>query len=187
MGVGAWTCSGAAPTATCGRWATGRVPCTPGVSGLEVAGLVKRYGEVLALDGCSLEVPAGHLVGLLGRMAPTRPRSCAFVLGFAFYSTLYGSLGSLASRSEDAQAAAGPVIALAAGTYALAVMAISNPAAGWVTIVSVLPPTAPIIMPLRAALVNVPAWQNAVLHTGARLHLREAWHGEPTQPQPAQH
>ncbi len=90
-------------------------------------------------------------------------------------------------------------------------MAISNPAAGWVTIVSVLPPTAPIIMPLRAALVNVPAWQaaaavilmlaatyglfragarlyqNAVLHTGARLHLREAWHGEPTQPQPAQH
>src|SRR5271166_3913637 len=66
MGVGAWTCSGAAPTATCGRWASGRVPCTPGVSGLEVAGLVKRYGEVLALDGCSLEVPAGHLVGLLG-------------------------------------------------------------------------------------------------------------------------
>ena len=133
------------------------------------------------------------------------------MLGFAFYSTLYGSLGSLASRSEDAQAAAGPVIALAAGTYALAVMAISNPAAGWVTIVSVLPPTAPIIMPLRAALVNVPAWQaaaavilmlaatyglfragarlyqNAVLHTGARLHLRESWHGEPTQPQPAQH
>jgi len=33
---------------------------------LEVTGLVKRYGEVLALDGCSLQVPAGHLVGLLG-------------------------------------------------------------------------------------------------------------------------
>jgi ABC-2 type transport system ATP-binding protein len=43
-----------------------RAPCTPGVSGLEVTDLVKRYGEVLALDGCSLEVPAGHLVGLLG-------------------------------------------------------------------------------------------------------------------------
>ena len=38
----------------------------PGVPGLEVSGLVKRYGEVLALDGCSLQVPAGHLVGLLG-------------------------------------------------------------------------------------------------------------------------
>jgi ABC-2 type transport system ATP-binding protein len=33
---------------------------------LEVTGLVKRYGDVLALDGCSLQVPAGHLVGLLG-------------------------------------------------------------------------------------------------------------------------
>ena len=33
---------------------------------LEISGLVKRYGDVLALDGCSLRVPAGHLVGLLG-------------------------------------------------------------------------------------------------------------------------
>ena len=33
---------------------------------LEVTSLVKRYGNVVALDGCSLQVPAGHLVGLLG-------------------------------------------------------------------------------------------------------------------------
>jgi ABC-2 type transport system permease protein len=133
-----------------------------------------------------------------------------FMLGFAFYSMLYGSLGSLASRAEDAQAAAAPVIALIAGIYVLAIMAMANPAAGWITIVSMLPPTAPIIMPLRAALVTVPAWQmvaaivlmlaaiyglfraggrlyqNAVLHTGARLRLREAWRSEPVRPQPAQ-
>lgn len=42
-----------------------------------------------------------------------------FVLGFAFYSTLYGSLGSLASRTEDAQAAAGPLIALHCGAELL--------------------------------------------------------------------
>ena len=132
-----------------------------------------------------------------------------FVLGFAFYSMLYGSLGSLASRTEDAQAAAGPVIALLIGIYALAFVAMANPGARWVTIVSMLPPSAPMFMPLRTALVNVPAWQivtavilmlaaiyglfragarlyqNAVLHTGARLRLREAWHGEPPRPQPA--
>ena len=33
---------------------------------LEVTDLTKRYGDVLALAGCSLQVPAGHLVGLLG-------------------------------------------------------------------------------------------------------------------------
>src|SRR3974390_599029 len=33
---------------------------------LEVMGLVKRYGDVLALDGCNLTGPSGHLVGLLG-------------------------------------------------------------------------------------------------------------------------
>jgi ABC-2 type transport system permease protein len=131
-----------------------------------------------------------------------------FALGYALYSMLYGSLGSLASRTEDAQAAASPAIALLVVIYVLAFVAIANPGAGWVTILSMLPPTAPIIMPLRAALVNVPAWQvvaavvlmvaaisglfrvgarlyrNAVLHTGARLHLREAWRGESTRPQP---
>jgi len=33
---------------------------------LEITELVKRYGDVQALDGCSLRVPPGHLVGLLG-------------------------------------------------------------------------------------------------------------------------
>ncbi len=131
-----------------------------------------------------------------------------FVLGYAFYSTLYGSLGSLTSRTEDAQAAAGPVIALLVGIYALAFAAIANPGAGWVTILSMLPPSAPMIMALRVSLVAVPAWQmvvavvlmlggtyglfragsrlyrNAVLHTGARLRLREAWRGGPARPQP---
>ncbi|HET9973338.1 MAG TPA: ATP-binding cassette domain-containing protein [Streptosporangiaceae bacterium] len=33
---------------------------------LEITELVKRYGDVQALDGCSLRVPPGHLAGLLG-------------------------------------------------------------------------------------------------------------------------
>ena len=35
-------------------------------AGLEVDGLGKRYGEIVALDGCSLRVPPGRVVGLLG-------------------------------------------------------------------------------------------------------------------------
>ena len=96
------------------------------------------------------------------------------------------------------------------GIYVAAVAAVSRPSAGWVSLLSMLPPTAPIFMPLRSSLVSVPAWQtvaavvlmlgatyglflagarlyrNAVLHTGARLRISEAWHGEPARPQPAQ-
>jgi ABC-2 type transport system permease protein len=51
-----------------------------------------------------------------------------FVLGYAIYATLYGTLGSLASRTEDASSVTGPVtvvmvlvmsVAGAAGTYAV--------------------------------------------------------------------
>ncbi len=57
--------SGTSDPATHGGVA-GEALATPRVPGLEVSGLVKRYGQVLALDGCSLKVPPGHLVGLLG-------------------------------------------------------------------------------------------------------------------------
>jgi ABC-2 type transport system ATP-binding protein len=49
-----------------GDGAAGAAPGPLGGPGLEVSGLVKRYGQVLALDGCGLRVPPGHLVGLLG-------------------------------------------------------------------------------------------------------------------------
>ena len=39
---------------------------TIGGRGLEVVGLGKRYGDVVALDGCSLTVRPGRVVGLLG-------------------------------------------------------------------------------------------------------------------------
>jgi len=176
------------------------------ITGIGLAGLA-QFAAVGAAAAATLLVtrpsglPPGTYVAML---------TVWFVLGYAFYSMLYGSLGSLASRAEDAQAAAGPVIALLVGIYVAAVAAVSRPSAGWVTLLSMLPPTAPIFMPLRTSLVHVPAWQvvaavvlmlaatyglfragarlyrNAVLHTGARLHISEAWHGEPARPQPAQ-
>ena len=177
------------------------------ITGIGLAGLV-QFAVVAATAAATLLVtrPSGLPPGTYSAI----PMLVVwFVLGYAFYSTLYGSLGSLASRAEDAQAAAGPVIALMLGIYVAAVAAVSRPNSGWVTLLSMLPPTAPIFMPLRTSLVSVPAWQvvaavvlmlagtyglflagarlyrNAVLHTGARLRISEAWHGEPARPQPA--
>jgi ABC-2 type transport system permease protein len=123
-----------------------------------------------------------------------------FVLGYTFYSIVYGALGSLASRTEDAQTATAPLSAVMAVAYFGAFTAIGKPDAWWVTAGSLFPPTAPTFMPLRAGLTHVPAWQmglavllmalaiigmvqaggrlyrGAVLHTGGRLRLRQAWH-----------
>ena len=45
---------------------------------IEVAGLVKRYGDVTALDGVDLQVPRGTVLGLLGpNGAGRRPSSAS--------------------------------------------------------------------------------------------------------------
>jgi len=124
-----------------------------------------------------------------------------FVLGYAFYSLLYGALGALASRVEDAQTAVAPLTAFLLLGYFGAFSILGNPDGWWVTVGSLFPPTAPMFMPLRAALTTVPAWQvalavllmlaailllvrvggrlyrGAVLHTGGRLKIRQAWAG----------
>ena len=176
------------------------------IAGIGLAGLAQFAAVAAAAVGTLLITRPSGLPP--GTYAAIPMLVVWFVLGYAFYSVLYGSLGSLASRTEDAQAAAGPIIALLAGIYIAAVVAIGNPGAGWVTLLSLLPPTAPIMMPLRTSLVNVPAWQviiaviltiaaiyglfrigarlyrNAILHTGARLHLREAWRGQSARRRP---
>ncbi|MGZ0145878.1 ABC transporter permease [Kribbella sp. WER1] len=122
-----------------------------------------------------------------------------FVLGYSFYSVLYGALGSLASRIEDAQAAVVPLTGLLTLAYLGGFVALRNPHAWWVTVLSFFPPTAPMYLPLRSALIHVPLWQGvlaavlvvaatgvvlriggrlyqgAVLHHGTRLRIQQAW------------
>jgi ABC-2 type transport system permease protein len=115
---------------------------------------------------------------------------------------VYGALGSLASRTEDAQSVAGPVgYLMVAGYWASFVAIGQDPDGPWSRLLSLLPVTAPLAMPGRIAL-GVTSWwepllaavltlvaiaalvavagrvyENAILHTGARLRLRDTWHG----------
>lgn len=124
-----------------------------------------------------------------------------FVLGYSFYSVLYASFGALASRTEDAQAVSAPLTVGLLLVYFGAFTALGSPRAWWVTAASFLPPMAPIIMPIRSALIDVPAWQTAtaialmiaaipavialagrlyrggLLHTTGRVRFRRAWRG----------
>ena len=49
--------------------------------GLEIDGVSKRYGEVVALDGLSLEVPAGEVFGFVGRNGAGKTTTMRVVLG----------------------------------------------------------------------------------------------------------
>jgi ABC-2 type transport system permease protein len=123
-----------------------------------------------------------------------------FVLGYALYAMAYGALGSLASRTEDASAAAGPASYVLIAAYWVAYIVVANdPESLGSKLVSVFPATAPFAMPGRIAL-DVTAWWEpfvaaattivalaglvvlagrvytaAVLHAGPTLTLRDAW------------
>jgi ABC-2 type transport system permease protein len=122
-----------------------------------------------------------------------------FLLGYAFYSTLYAAAGSLVTRQEEAQTAAFPITLPLLVAYISAFGPLgSNSTNSFLTVLSYLPPTAPISMPVRVALgaagaldmviavvlelvgivllANLAArvYSGAILRTGKRLKVREA-------------
>ena len=124
-----------------------------------------------------------------------------FILGYAFYAVLYGAAGSLVSRQEEAQSMTFPITAVLIVAYLFALEAVQSPDSVATLIGSFLPPTAPLVMIVRIANGSVPWWQiglsvllmlvaiygmlrlagriyaGAVLRTGGRVKLREAWRG----------
>jgi ABC-2 type transport system permease protein len=125
-----------------------------------------------------------------------------FLLGFAFYATAMGFLGSLASRPEEAQNAALPVTMTATACYLVSILVVTSEPGGLVArVMTFLPPAAPMVVPLRVALGAIEPWEillsialmlasiwvlftvgarvyaGAVLQVGSRMKLRDAWRG----------
>jgi ABC-2 type transport system permease protein len=123
-----------------------------------------------------------------------------FILGFAFYSTTMGFLGSLASRVEEASTASMPVTLTATTAYILSIVVVTGDPDGVLArVMTFLPPSAPMVVPLRTALGAIEPWEivlslafmlaaiwflfvvgarvysGAVLQTGGRIRLRDAW------------
>jgi ABC-2 type transport system permease protein len=124
-----------------------------------------------------------------------------FVLGYALYATVFGTLGSLASRTEDASSVTGPVSVVLVLGFMVSFAAIGSADTAWARLVSWFPLTAPLAMPNRIAMGAAAWWDpavaviltlgtiaglvvlggrvysHAILHTGATLTLGEAWRG----------
>jgi ABC-2 type transport system permease protein len=121
-----------------------------------------------------------------------------YVLGFAFFAVLYAALGSLVSRQEDVNNATMPLSILAFAMFFAAQASLSTPDAGWIEILSWVPPFSATLMPLRiaggvtgplqvvgtvvimivatalAAVFAARIYESSVLNTGGRQSLRTA-------------
>jgi ABC-2 type transport system permease protein len=122
-----------------------------------------------------------------------------FVLGYALYSVVYAAAGSLASRQEDAQSVSVPVTMLSLIAYFLSFAALESPDGLLARVCSFLPPVAPFVMTIRAAVGGVAPWEvavaialmalstygliklggriyaGAILRVGPKVRLRDAW------------
>lgn len=101
-----------------------------------------------------------------------------YVAGFLLYSAMFAVVGALAARAEDLQSSSGPVTFVLIGSFIGAVFAAADPGSTLATVLSFVPFTAPMIMPLRSAAEAAPWWQVGAAATsvliGALLLLRLA-------------
>jgi ABC-2 type transport system permease protein len=113
--------------------------------------ILSRFGVPAAAAGGfvlpSVDAPVG--VALLA----------FFVLGLVFYAALYAAVGSMVSSQEDVNQASLPITLLLISSVVVAQVVLIKPDAPLARIMSLLPFSAPIIMPTRMALITVPWWE----------------------------
>ena len=168
------------------------------VLGIGVLGLVQL--AVFVVAGGAAALATDRLV-----LPNTKPAALLllviwFILGYTLYSTTLGFLGALASRMEEASNASTPVTMIAMVSYFVAIFAVVDDPDGTVaTVATFLPPSAPMVVPLRAAFDAIAPWEiagsiaitlaaiyaliliggrvyaGAALQTTGRMKLRDAW------------
>jgi ABC-2 type transport system permease protein len=85
-----------------------------------------------------------------------------FVAGYLFYSSLFAAVGAMVSTEQEAQQALMPVILLLVSSFVFFQPILSKPTSGLAHTLSWLPFSAPIVMPLRMAVIPVAGWDVAL-------------------------
>ncbi len=163
-----------------------------GVLGLAQLAFIATFAITLAVVVGAIELPASAITAALVAVA-------YFILGFTFYASLFAVAGSLVTRMEELQNALVPINLFIFISLFISLGALGDPDGTLVTIASVLPGSSALAMPVRIVLgaatplqivaslvlsigataILVPVsgrlYAGAVLRTGARVKLRDAW------------
>jgi ABC-2 type transport system permease protein len=82
-----------------------------------------------------------------------------FLLGFFFYASLYGAMGAMVSSETEAQQAQMPLMIPLVVALMFMFMALRDPNAPLVRIISLIPFFSPIMMTVRICVVTPPWWE----------------------------
>ena len=116
-----------------------------GLLGMGQLLLVVAVGIALALATGSLEPNAGDV-------GPALLVLLWFPLGYALYASLYAATAALVSRQEDLQSATTPLTILILVSFFLSFSALEDPGGTLAKVASLVPFSAPLVMPGRMAL-----------------------------------
>jgi ABC-2 type transport system permease protein len=79
-----------------------------------------------------------------------------FLVGYIFYAALHAAIGSMVNSEQEAQQAAFPVMFLLIGTFIFVQPILLDPTGTLAVVMSWLPFSSPIIMPLRMTVIEIP-------------------------------
>ena len=92
-----------------------------------------------------------------------------FLFGYVLYSSLFAAVGAMVGSQEEAQQAAQPVVLLLVASILLVQPIMFNPTGTLAVVMSIIPFTAPVIMPLRMSATQVPPLEIAASLAGVAL------------------
>lgn len=165
-----------------------------GAIGLLQLVLVTGAGSAVALSTGALDQTGVNLGATVGWVLVW------FLLGYVMYASVLAAAGALVSRQEEVQSVVFPILMIMMIPYVLGVgVATTDPTSPLITNLSLVPLFSPFLMPIRIAQGTAEAWEvalavglsvaivpllvwlagriyaNAVMRTGARVPLREAF------------
>lgn len=131
-----------------------------------------------------------------------------FLLGYAFYATAMAAMAARVSRQEDLQNVTAPFTLLLVASFFGSLYAMDSPDSTAARVLAVVPPFSALVSPPRVAVGDAALWEvglavvlmllavaglvvvagrlyeGAVLRTGGRVGLREAWRAGAPSPRP---